>query len=229
MLKIDVLTECGRRLGDTSADFLNVLSKAFDFVVLELAQLRAIGTLTRTCPLPFASGTANQGVLQLDTGPLCGLAAPLLPAQLNAIRVPGWGPTQSLLQRLPDWQFEELWLTHGAAHVGRPQLWRTYPSIARLEVWPVPDSANLSASGVLEFVAPPATLADTDPIAEVELTDIPTLLAGLYRHGVKFTDETIRDIAVAENMWGVGVAAMKTRLTLRELSGRPIQIRYQDI
>ena len=228
MLKSEVVTECGRRLGDTSADFLSVLSHAVDFVVLELAQLRAIGTLTRTCPLPFAGGTANQGVWEYDTGALTGLTPPLLPAGLEAIRVPGWGPTQGLLQRLPDWQFEELWLTHGADYVGRPQLWRTYPSVARLQVWPVPDDQSRTATGVLEYTAPPATLADTDPIAEVELTDIPTVLAGLYRHGIKFTDETVRDTATAENMWGVGVAAMKSRLTLREFTGRPIRIRYRD-
>jgi hypothetical protein len=228
VLKSDVTTECGRRLGDTSAGFLGILSHAFDFVLLELAQLECIGALRRTSQFVFNTGTVSNGLRAFSTRTITALPAPLYPSSLHRLLVPGWG-VQGLLSRKNDADFEQLWIGSGTTYTGRPQIWRTYPSEQQLQVWPQGDDDSASATCLVEYTAPPDTLVDTDPIEEIGLVDIPTILAGLYRHGIKFQDETISSMAQAENMWNVGVGAMKTRRTNAEFHGRYVQIRYRDV
>jgi len=44
-----------------------------------------------------------------------------------------------------------------------------------------------------QWMAAPVTLADNATITEISLVDLPTILAGLSRDGVKFQDEILRD------------------------------------
>jgi hypothetical protein len=134
-----------------------------------------------------------------------------------------------VLQRKADADFEQLWIGSGVEYLGRPQIWRTYPNERQLQVWPNPDDDSLGATCLCEYTTPPAALADTDPIEEVQLVDIPTVLAGLYRHGLKFQDETISSMPAAEAMWSQGVGAMKSRRVAAEFHGRPLQIRYREV
>ena len=44
-----------------------------------------------------------------------------------------------------------------------------------------------------QWMAAPVTLADNATITEISLVDLPRILAGLSRDGVKFQDGTLRD------------------------------------
>jgi hypothetical protein len=226
--KNDVLNECGRRLGDTSPGFLAILSSTFTFVVLELAQLGCISALRKTASFLFSVGTANQGILTFNTGTIAGLAAPLYPSAIHRLFVPAWGIPANQLQRKADDEFEALWLEYSTTYSGRPSIWRVYPNEQQLQVWPAADTGSASASCLMEYTGPPADLADSADIVEIQTVDIPTLLAGLYRHGVKFQDETIRDLAAAEQMWAVGIAVLKNRQVKAQFTGRKVQVRYRD-
>lgn len=229
MIKSELLAECGRRLGDTSAGFLAILSHAFDFVLLELAQLDCLSALRRTSPFPLTEGVVSRGLLECSTQAITGLAAPLYPSALRRLFVPEWGAAGGQLERTSDGAFETEWMNHGVAYTGRPRRWRAYPNIQQLQLWPAPDDGSRGATALLEFDAPPTQLGDLDPIEELALVDLPTLLAGLYRHGVKFQDETIKDMGVAENMWAVGIGVLKTRLAKAQYTGRMVQIGYRDV
>lgn len=228
MLKSDVLQECGSRLGDTSAGFLGILSKTFDFVVMELAQLDCIQALRKTGTFVFSSGTASSGIANFSTRTIAGLASPLYPSAIHRLFVPAWASPLGLLQRQADDLFESYWLANGITYTGRPRIWRVYPNEQQLQVWPVADTDNTAATCLFEYSAPPTTLADGADVVEIQFVDIPTVLAGLYRHGVKFQDETIRDMQAAESMWGQGVAIMKARRVKAQFTGRRVQIRYND-
>jgi hypothetical protein len=228
MQKQAVLNECARRLGDMSAGFLAILSTTFDFVVLELAQHGVLSTLTKESAFLFSAGTPSNGILNFSTRTITGLAAPLFPSQINKLIVPAWGAPWGKLTKASDDDFETQWLAYGTAYTDRPHLWRVYPNPTQLQVWPVAQADFASASCLVEHLAPPATLNDGDEIVEVLIEDIPTLLAGLYRHGLKFQDETIRDMANAEAMWVAGLTAMRQRQVKAQFSNRPVQIRIRD-
>ena len=228
MQKQVILQECGRRLGDTSTGFLTgPLSNAFNFVLLELAQLGCLSMLRRQNSYLFSNAacTTSNGLLLIDTSALLGLTQE--PEDiLNPIVVPAWGTPEGYIQKDDEQTFMRRWLGASTA-TGRPQYWRAYPNLSQLQLWPAPDADSLTATFFISWMAAPATLADNAEIAEVHMTDLPTVLAGLYRYGVTFRDETFNDLGVAEKRWAEGVAAMKRRQHMVQNDGKMNQIAYR--
>jgi len=216
-------------LGETSSDFETILLASFDFVLLELAQLDLISALRKQGSFVFSSDTPSNGISNFSTRTIAGLSAPLYPSAIRELVVPAWGLPNGKLDRTSDQEFTDLWLANGTSYTGRPRIWRLYPSEQQLQTWPVADTDNETATCLFEYTAPPTTLAAGAAITEVLMEDLPPLLTGLYRHGLKFQDETIRDLQMAEAMWALGIAAMKTRQMRRQFTGRDVQIKYRDI
>jgi hypothetical protein len=226
--KQQILDECARRIGDDNAQFkATVLSKAFDFVLLELSQLDCLSLLRKQSSKVFSdpAGAIANGLLNINLATLLGVQPERV---LGDIIVPAWQSYEGRIIRLEDKMFESNWLNSDPSYRNKPRYWRLYPSQLQLQLWPAPDSPDNAATYLIEWTAPPTTLADNDTIAEVLLSDMPTILAGLYRYGILFQDETIRDEKTAEFRWQQGVHEMRARAERALRNGRMRQISYRE-
>ena len=232
MTKQSILSECARRIGDENAMFTStVLSNAFDFVLLELSQLDCLSLLRKQTSKAFndSACVAANGLLNVNLQTLLGLPTGSQPEKVTGdILVPAWGMYEGRLKRLDDLDFEARWLSSDPAYTAKPRYWRLYPTVAQLQLWPTPGATEIAASFLIEWVAPPTTLADNADITEILLSDLPTVQAGLYRYGILFQDETIRDQQAAEVRWQQGTMLMRQRAERAMRNGRPRQIRYNE-
>lgn len=233
MTKQDILNHCGLRIGDTNATFLSqTLSPAFDMVLLELGQDDCISLLNTETAFTFnaAGCVASNGVLDItmNHASILNLATGRYPERIYRLLVPAWG-VEGRLRKVSHREFEDLWLPQGTTYTGRPRVWRIHPDMNHVQVWPVPDSESATATCLLHWMAAPSILADSADIVEVSLVDLPTILAGLYRVGIKFQDETIRDATMAEALWQQGKQAMRARIARQQYSGRAVQIKYREV
>lgn len=221
MTKQDVLDQVGREVQDTSAGFLTILSAAFDWVLIELAQRGAVGAANAKATFNFTDGVATYG-----TRTITGLSSPHYPAEIKRLVVPAWG-VEGRLFRLPDDEFEDRSLYGGPTTEGRPTFWRLYPNETTLEVWPIPDGDHSGASYpcTIEFKKPLTALANNDNIVEIRYEDLPTLKAGLYLAGVKFRDETYQDRAEALAKFEQGVSLMRLNLFNAKYKGVDMRVR----
>ncbi len=233
MLKSDILSECARRIGDTNATFISgTLSPIFDFVLLELSAEGCLSLLRKQSSFALnASGvTSANGLSSVDVAAasVLNLAVGRTPERIEKLVVPAWG-TQGDIQKSEDLDFEADWLANGTTYTGQPRRWRIYPNISTVQLWPALDSDSATATCLMTWVDSPTTLTDSASITEVQWSDLPTVLAGLYRHGLSFQDETLKDASMAEARWLAGVALMKSRITKQQMMGRPVQIKYRDL
>jgi len=232
MLKSDILTQCGLRIGDTDPTFLSqTLSPTLDYVFLELAQDECLSLLRKQTPFVFnaAGCVASNGLLNVNTATVLGLTAGEYPERVNRLNVPAWGYPWGRLLKKPDEAFERLWLAYQPTYLARPLIWRLFPNMSQLQIWPAPDSDSATATCLLEWLDSPTKLLDSDNILEVSAADIPTLVAGLYTYGLKFQDQTIADTQNAMALWLAGKQAMRARITRQHYLGRKVQIQYQDL
>jgi hypothetical protein len=233
MTKSDILSECARRIGDTNSSFItSTLSPAFDFVLIELAAEECVGLLRKlsTFALNVPGVNTSDGLtsITLAHSSVLNLAAGRLPQRIKRVTVPSWGWPYGRLRKADDEEFERYWLAHGASYSGQPRLWRQYPTPATLQLWPAVSSDWNTATLFLEWIAAPTTLTDNQDITELMWSDLPTILAGLYRVGVKFQDETIADSGAAEALWLAGVAKMRARHNTLDTNDRDVRIKYRE-
>jgi hypothetical protein len=225
--KQQLLDECARRLGDEDPTFKSaILAPAFDFVLLELAQQDCVPLLRSQTvfALSTPAGVVSDNLLLLDTAALVGT----LPVRIiGDILVPAWGAVAGRIVRVDDQTFEHAWLGN-ATNAGQPCLFRLYPSIAQLQLWPAPRDEDGPATAYLDWTRSPTTLGVADEIADVEVVDLPTLLAGLYRVGIGYRDETLNDTVKAEADWQRGVQRMRERTLESRHFGRRYVIRYRE-
>ena len=230
MTKQQILDECARRVGDEDATFkANQLSKAFDFVLLELAQEDCLSLLRQVAVFPFNDPACVTGhwTHNIDTATLLGLAAGILPEGIESLLVPEWGASVGYLMKLSEGDFNAKWMA-GGSHPGKPRYWRIYPDLSQVQLWPAPDTESLTAVCHLTWHAPPTTLADGDTIADVLPSDLPTLLAGLYTYGILYRDEAFNDQAKAQALWQQGKVTMRERKFRVQHYGRRNQIVYRN-
>jgi hypothetical protein len=230
MTKQDILDECARRVGDENPTFKStLLSKAFDFVLLELAQDECLSLTRRTKLFPFndpACVVANW-VLQINTAALFTLGAGQLPESIDSLLVPTWGVGAGTLVKLSDIDFQNKWMSTGN-NTGRPRAWRIFPDLSQVQVWPAPDTASLTAVCHMTVRLPPTALNASDTITEILPSDLPTLLAGLYTYGILYRDEALNDRATAQALWQQGKVTMRERKLRVQHYGRPDKILYRD-
>lgn len=221
MTKQEVLDQVGREVQDTSAGFLAILSLAYNWVVLELAQRGVIAPLMKKATFNF---TASQSTYSTTT--VCGLSAGNYPAEVTRLLVPTWG-AEGKLYRLSDAAFEEQVLCTGVTTTGRARWWRLYPNDTTLEVFPIPDTDNSGGSYpvTITFRQSPTTLGDNDTITEIRLEDLPTVKAGLAVQGVKFRDETYQDRTEALAKFEQGIVAMRLRNWDHKFKGRDLRVK----
>ena len=232
MKKQDILSECARRCGDEDAGFKALLSATFDYVLLELAQEECLPMLRRQTSFQLnnaACVASGDGLLRINTQSLLSLPVGSFPDRLlDDLLVPAWGMPLGRIRRVDDATFVNTWLANGAGVTGRALLFRVFPHMGQLELWPAPSAEFIAATCLMSWLAPPATLTDNADITEISLTDIPTILAGLYRHGIEFRDETLNNRELAEGRWLQGVQLMKSRQHRALNQGRKSQIVYRD-
>jgi hypothetical protein len=230
MTKQDILDECARRVGDEDAGFKsNQLSKAFDFVLLELAQEDCLSLTRRTALFAFGDPvcTVLNWLLCIDTAELFAFASGLLPESIESLLVPAWGAGAGTLVKLNDLDFQNKWMSTGN-NTGQPRAWRIYPDVSQVQVWPAPRVEDLSAICHLTATLPPTVLEPGDTITEILVSDLPTILAGLYTYGILYRDEAFNDQAKAQALWQQGKVTMRERKLRVQHYGRRNQIRYRD-
>jgi len=231
MKKQDILDEIARRTGDEDGAFkANQLSKIFDFVLFELSQEDCLSLLRKATSFVFtnAACVASGGIMNINTQTLLGLPVGSLPERISEdLFVAGWG-VQSRIQRVSDRDFLNSWQTADPTLTSRPRIWRVYPTLAQLQLWPTPGATDIGSSCILEWQASPTTLADNADITEILPSDLPTLLAGCYRYGILFQDPTLSDKNEAEGRWQAGLMRMRERIKKSLFYGRKTQIRYVD-
>lgn len=233
MLKSDILAECSRRLGDEDPTFISTkLSPAFDYVMLELHQANALSTLRQETPFQFTSPAcsivAATNVMIIDTVAVLGK----MPDRISDDWfVPEWQSPFAFIKRVSDREFKEHIVLGGSTvgSVNKPRVWRVFPTLARVQTYPAPSPDVATATCYMEWEAAPTfPLADSATITEVLMSDMPTLLAGLVRHGCGYRDETLNDRNLIEAQWQQGVGLMRQRKVEQIQTGRVKQIKYSD-
>lgn len=226
MTKQQILDEVGRRLGDTSSNFVTtVLSPIFDHMLDEMATNDAIQSLRKTATFAFTAGTTSY-----STQTITGLTGQIYPLEVRKLLVPRWG-TEGLLERLEEQEFDK-WRLHwtktdGTVQQERPMFWRLYPNYQTLQVLPSPRSADATANAVeITYVAPSSVLLDTDNIAEIQRQHLHVVIAGMIKHGLVFQDETLTDAKTAYREFELGMQRMKNQQA-REFP-REFRTKYRD-
>lgn len=228
MTKTQALTQIGQRLGDTSTAFLAVLSPIFDEVLRELALHDAIRALRKTATFTLVADQRDY-----DTATICGIptdgGVAQYPIDLMRLTVFSWGLGLGELDRVTENEFMRYRLAStddaGVPVSGRPVRWTLYPNETNLQVDPVA-SADYAVACEVEYIAPPATLADGDDITELRLEYVPVLLAGCIKYGAVFKNETATDMNAAMNDFAVGIVRMKTQRDRRR--GMEYRTDYRD-
>lgn len=241
MTKLEVLTQAGQRLGDTTTDFLAILAPIFDEVRRELALHDAIRPLRQT-----ATGTFVVNQQNYPTDTLTGMGTGVFPMDVVRLIVPAWGSGfgtwwpwygndtlsigNGILSRLSPEEFVAfrlLWTDSSGNNVANiPRAWTLYPNEQQLQICPVADDDHLDNFEV-EFIAPPATLANGDTITDVHLEFIPVLIAGIIKYGAFFKNETNVDVGAATRDWEIGIIRMKTQAQRQR--GRAYRSLYRDL
>ena len=231
MKKQYILQECARRLGDEDPTFIaGPLSSAFSYVLQELAQAECLQMLRRsqTFLLTDHSCTVSGNVMNIATQQLLSLPVGQLPERISddllIIGIGGGGR----IRRTPDDTFTNAMLSSGVSQTGKPRYWLVYPNMAQIQLFPAPDADTLTRNIQMEWYAPVTLITDTADITEILWADIPTVLAGLYRIGITYRDETLNDMAVAEGRWQQGLFTMRQRITKSMYYGRRQQIVFRD-
>jgi hypothetical protein len=225
MTKNELVQRVARRLlmkGDTDFE-TTVLEPIVDDVIRELAQRDAIGALRKSTTFNLVQSQQNY-----DTRTITGLSAPDYPAEIRRLIVYAWGWTEGRLVRRSDPEFERAMLEDGSTYEARPRIWRTYPNEQQLQVYPLPDADNDAAVVTIEYIAPPTVLGTATEISEIRDEDLPTIMAGVYRYGVAFQDETITDQRRADLLFEQGIQRMKARRERARFAGRRRQVSYRD-
>lgn len=234
MLKSEILSECARRVGDEDPGFIaNHLSKAFNFVLLELAQDDCLSLTRKVASFPFnhAACTASGNLLNINTAALLtavlSTPAGTLPDTVEKLLVPSWGASVGTLMKLSDPDFEARWMG-GGNNPGKPSVWRIYPNLTQVQLYPAPDTASLTASCQMTVTLPPTALNDSDTISEILASDVVTILAGLYTYGILWRDDVFNDQAKAQALWQQGKVTMRERKLRAHHYGRRNQIAFRE-
>lgn len=205
--RTEIVTEAARRLGDQSSDFVAEVNSAFDYVLADLALEGCIQDLRKVA----SSAVTVTSQINYDTRTLCGLSSPHYPSQVYSLRVRAWGAA-GILRRASDQEYE--WLRHcdGENATGRPYVWRVYPNIRQVQLWPPASSENADATLEVEYLAPPSILAGGDDISELRFEDLETIIYGLMARGVGFKDQTAIDLEAAFASYIAGRNRMYARV-----------------
>lgn len=219
MTRTEIVTEAGRRLGDTSAGFLAELDKYFDFVLGDLAAAEAIGSLRRLANMTVTTGRFYQ------TDSALGLSANVFPYEILSLRVWNWGPSGLIPRAGSDEEFERERAQSNGTETGRFRMWRLYPNNRVIEVYPAGSANEVGETVEVLYIAPPSIITGSAEITEVQFEDLETIVYGLQARGAQAKDETAPDIQVVTALYEVG----KRRMWGRRYN-RPVrQIRISDL
>lgn len=205
MTKAELLTEAGRRLGDTSANFLtDILDPAFDYVLRDLAQAEAIGTLRRSQLFHVEQDVREYDVLHCTQ-------MTLLPARVLGLTVYGWGTRGAITRADPPDEVTWLRLRLGEEARGPWQRWRLWPNGRTLEVCPPAGADDAGVECEILFDAQPRALADSEEIPDILEADLETLVYGLQMRLATFGEDTAGDFATAGALYVAGRDRMFAR------------------
>ena len=230
MTKQQLVTLVAQRLGDEDPNFITLqLSPIFDMVLLELAQADCLTLRRQTSILLNQSGCSSAyGILNIATPTVLSLTTGQTPERIYQLFVPAWGKDAGWITRISDEQWNAKWLGATATDYGKPKWWRVFPNLSQLQLYPNPNTTDAAATCLIEWEQNPTTLNNSDTIVDVLYSDLPTLLAGVYRHGIIFRDETLSDLQVAEARWQQGCQTMRERKLRANFYGRRNQVAYRD-
>ena len=194
MTKNEILAEAGRRLGDTSTEFLTTrLSPAFDMVLRDLAAYEAIAALR--CVSVFA---VEQDVRVYDM--LSVTKQLTYPMRVVSVTVYGWG-TSGEIQEARDDELKKLRLLQGEDTRGYWQLWQAEPNTRRLLVQPPAGEDEAGADCEIVFDASPNILSDEQGIEDILDEDLETIVYGLQMRLAPFGEDTAGDVAMAAQLY----------------------------
>jgi hypothetical protein len=206
MTKTEVATEAGRRLGDTSAEFLVDVVACFDFVLRDLHQHDCIGDFVKSYAGAGAMLVADQRAYSTQT--ICGLTAPHFPDDILDLKIWSYGFEQPR-RAATDPEFTSFRISQGEDTRGKPQLWRFWPNKQQIQVQPPADAAAV-AQMELTFIAPIASYAGNDQIADLRDQDLETVVQGIIWRMADFKEDFAAQQTVAlqayldgrQEMWG---------------------------
>lgn len=221
MTKDDILTRVGKRLGDTSSDFLSeVLDPIFDDVMAELALKECIRSLHRVATFTFDEGVTDYSTSDKITG-----SANVYPRHVLDLKVPGWGYPGGILNRKRDEDWDIIRMSRGVTLSGTPEMWRLYPNERQFQIWPAPEADDCTDDVEALYIAPPTVLTSASELTELHAEHVPGIVAGMVWYGLPFQDETLVDRQSAFAQWEMFIGELR-RDAKRE-NGRPVRIKYR--
>lgn len=206
MTKLEIITEAGRRLGDTSTEYLSILSNIFNFVLIDLSAGELIDALHKQ-----ATFAITEDARTYNTRTITALSAPFYPLRILALDVPSWGYLSHVKQAENVLEFERFKGVYGEDYRDRFRMWRTYPNRETLEVWPPASAEAATATATVTYITPVETLDDGDDIEQLFHEDLETVVWGLVARGCPFKEDTGFDLASAYTLYEKGKSAMWAR------------------
>lgn len=217
MTRDEIVASVANRLGDASTEFQAVVNEFFDDVLAELASEELIPSLKQ-----LGTFTVDQDTRTYDVKDETG--ATDYPIRVLDLRVPDWGYFARVMQAENNEEFDRYRFDYSQDYRGKWRLWRTYPNVRTLEVWPPAGSEDAGVDAEIVYLAPPAQITGETELTELDRVDVPWLKYGMIAYGAPFRDETIGDIEQARTLFEAG----KRRLFGRIFNSAPGRISITD-
>lgn len=223
MTRTEIVAEVARRLGDESTGFKTLIDSYFQFALYELAQRGCISQLRKV--LESAIWTAS--TMSYNTATILGLSTP--PAAITKILVPAWGFESGYIHHKSDDEFDLYRLQWGYNLEGRPDIWRLYPNETQIQFYPLPDGDSAGETVSIEYWDHPTVIASGTQLTEIQIEDVPTLIAMMYDSGLTFNDATRAEVTRGAVDKETLISRMLLRQSSRYSTERFIQSRYRPL